>query len=218
MGPTATATVGWLARARPIAASPSTQPYTISSLAFGRDNNGHDNGGGPYDNDYAGMYVLQYTTVLGPQRRHSRLVLDLFRIVRGGYRRQHLGQRQRHVPAALVPVQPYRRSHRRADPRRYGQHRISTSTNWRFTASRPLDGRQPRPPGATRPTGTASPATVPRLTFTGSAGLAAPTTSPVSPPSRVTFGNSAGAFTLGGNSLSLAGNVTTAVRPRRRST
>jgi hypothetical protein len=42
------------------------QPYTISSLTFGRDNNAHDNAGGPYNDRYAGMYVFQYTKTASP--------------------------------------------------------------------------------------------------------------------------------------------------------
>lgn len=42
------------------------RPYTISSLAFGRDNNAHDYNGGPYNDRYAGMYVFQYTQTSNP--------------------------------------------------------------------------------------------------------------------------------------------------------
>ena len=39
-------------------------PYTITSIAFGRDNGGND--GNEYTDRYLGEYTLQYTTVAGP--------------------------------------------------------------------------------------------------------------------------------------------------------
>jgi beta-mannosidase len=42
------------------------QPSTISALAFGRDNLGTEFNGGPYNDRYAGMYVLQYTRAPHP--------------------------------------------------------------------------------------------------------------------------------------------------------
>jgi hypothetical protein len=42
------------------------QPYTISSLAFGRDNDAKDFNGGPYTDRFAGMYIFQYTQTPNP--------------------------------------------------------------------------------------------------------------------------------------------------------
>jgi autotransporter-associated beta strand protein len=183
------------------------QASTISSLAFGRDNAANDNGGGPYNDRYTGMYVLQYTRTPTPNAStpdsawtsFGSLALDTNATAWGDGSGTYLRHLYQFSPISGVTgvrilldtaggaidideLEVYGASPQWTGG---GTTKWSNSSNW--TTGTPVTGSL--------------------LTFAGSAGLSSVNDLNSFTATALSFSASAAAFTLSGNSLTLAGNI-----------